>query len=266
MIKSKQFVLLNSVTLVLMLWANYISATGLLSGVTVSDVSHKYDTLFAPAGYAFSIWSLIFLLCIAFDVYQWFLLKNGDSKAFIQRTGWWFIISNLANAGWLYCWTQQMIGWSVILILLLLFCLCMLTIRLRLELDDEPVRTILFIWWPIAIYLGWVMVATIACIASWFVSIGWRGGTIGEELWTIIMVGVAGILYLLLVRSRNLRESAAVGIWAFIAIATRQWNNHSHITISAIVAAAVLLVAVTIHAYQNRHYTVAAKIKRKEWK
>jgi hypothetical protein len=121
---SKALVIANIITLLVMLYLNYASATGMFSNLNVADVSYKYDTLFAPAGYAFIIWSLLFLLCLAFVAFQWYLLKTGDPQNFIGRTGVWFIVSNIANACWLLCRTNEWIGLSVLLILLLLFSLC----------------------------------------------------------------------------------------------------------------------------------------------
>lgn len=264
--KNKSLVILNTISLVLMLFFNYASSSGILSGITVGEVSQKYDTLFAPSDYAFTIWILIFSLCVCFVVYQWYLLKNGDPHDYINRTGIWFTLSNIANAVWLICWTNEMLGWSVILILLLLLSLCVLTVRLRLELDDEPLRTMLFIWWPVVIYLGWIMVATIACIASWLVFIGWQGGTIGEDAWTMMMIAAATILYLLLVKKRNLREAALVGMWAFIAIAVRRWNAYSNIAYTAILASVIMFIATAWHGYKNRYYSPFAKLRRGEWK
>lgn len=260
---SKALVLINTVTLVLMLVVNYGGGTGVFFDASVGEVSHKYDTLFA-AGYAFAIWSFIFLLCIAFVAYQWFLLKKGDPRQYIKRTGSWFAVSNVANALWIFFWTNEMIGWSVVLIILLLLSLCVLVIRLRLELDDEPVRTILFVWWPIVFYTGWMLTATVACIAAWLVYTGWNGGAIGEDVWTIIMIAVACALYLFLVNKRNMREAALVGIWAFVAIAVRQWNVHQNIALTAIAASIILLAATAIHGYKNRYYAPSAKIKRGE--
>ena len=59
--KNKGLVLFNTITLAVMLFINYASNAGVFSEISVADISHKYDTLFAPAGYAFAIWSLIFL-------------------------------------------------------------------------------------------------------------------------------------------------------------------------------------------------------------
>ena len=262
--KYTPMVLLNTLSLIAMLFVNFASVMQLLSGVTIADVSHKYDTLFAPAGYAFIIWTVIYCLCIGFVIYQWALLRN-DPKHFIQRTGIWFAVSNVANALWCYCWVHEWLGWCVVLILLQLVSLLILVIKLRLEMDDEPVRTIFFIWWPISFYVGWMLTATIACIAAWLVYIGWNGFGIGADIWTIIMIVVALLIYLLLHTKRNMREASTVGVWALAAIAVRQWNMHRNIAFTAVIAAVILIIFITTHFYKNRHYSPFVKLKRGEW-
>jgi len=267
MIKSsKSLVVVNSITLILMLFVNFAGSTGFFSQQTVADVSHKYDTLFAPSNYAFAIWGFLFLLDIAFVIFQWILLKDNDPKNFIQKTGIWFSLSNIANAAWIFFWTNEMTGWAVVLIFMLLISLVILTVRLRLELDDEPVRAIFFVWWPITFYLGWIMVATVACVSAWLVSINWDGAKLQQDTWTIIMIAIASLLYILLILKRNMREASIVGVWAFIAIAIRQWDVHFNISVAAIIASIILTVASLIHAYKNRYYLPSKKLKRSEWK
>ena len=249
----------------LMLLMNYASNAYIFSTASVGDISHEYNTLFAPADYAFIIWIIIFLLNLSFVIYQWVLLKN-DPKQYILRTGLWFTISNVTNGLWVYCWIHEWLGYSVLLILMLLFSLIILTVQLELELKDEPLRTIFFVWWPIAVYLGWIMVATIACIASWLVKSGWRFFNLAPDIWTVIMICVAFVLYVFLIRSRNLRESASVGVWALIAIAIRQFGHHNNIFFTAIIASLILVVMILRHGYRNRFYAPHAKIKRGEWK
>ena len=263
--KSHLLVILNTITLVTMLFANYVGNTGFYSNENVADISHKYDTLFAPAGYAFAIWGALFLMAIGFVIYQWILIKRKDPNQYIERTGIWFALGNITNAAWIYCWLNQRIGLSVICILLLLISLVILTVRLRLELDDVSVRDIFFVWWPVTLYIGWIMVATIACIAAWLTSIGWGGIGIGGNVWTMILILIATVLYLLLIRNRNMREAASVGAWAFVAIAVRQWNIHNGIVWMALVAALVLMTASTMHLYKNWKYSPPLKLKRKEW-
>ncbi|MEP7128601.1 MAG: hypothetical protein ABI729_07025 [Chitinophagales bacterium] len=263
--KSLILVIFNSITLLLMLFVNYGSNAGLFSERSVAEISHKFDTLFAPAGYAFIIWGFIFLMLITFTVYQWILLKKNDPDNYIQRTGMWLTVSNIANGFWVSLWTNELLGWSVVIILILLLSLIILILRLRLELDDEPVRTIFFVWWPITFYVGWIMVATIACISAWLVSVGWKAWGISESSWTIIMIIIASLFYILLVMKRNMREALLVGIWAFVAIAIRQWNTHSSIAGTAIAVSLVLFIAVSIHGFKNRNFGPGSKLKRGEW-
>lgn len=263
--KYTALVVLNTITFLIMLFVNYASNAHMLAVHNIAEISYKYDTLFAPAGYAFTIWSVIYLLCAGFVIYQWMLLKN-DSKQFIRRTGTWFIISNIANTLWCYCWVNEWLGLCVLLILLQLISLLVLVVKLRLELDDEPVRIIFFIWWPVCFYTGWMITATVACIASWLVDIGWNGFNISPATWTIIMITVAFVIYLWLTQKRNMREAATVGIWAFIAIAVRQWNANKNIAVAAIIACVLLSIFIAVHAYKNKIYSPGAKIKRGEWK
>ena len=263
--KNTALVILNTVTLFIMLCANYAGIAGIFSKLSVADVSHKYDTLFAPAGYAFIIWGFLFLLAVGFVFYQWMLLKKNDPQQYIKRTGIWFTVSNITNAAWLFFWTNEMMGWSVILILFLLLSLVILSIRLRLELDDEPVRNIFFVWWPITFYLGWIMVATIACIAAWLVSLHLQNYYLPANTWTIIMIAIACLLYSTLIIKRNMREAALAGIWAFMAIAVRQRSSHNGIFIAAFIASLILITSSIIHVYKNRFYNIGPKLKRGEW-
>jgi hypothetical protein len=263
---NKLLVVLNTISLIAMIFVNYGSNAGLFGTISIGEMSRRYENLFTPAGYAFSIWGILFLGVTAFVIYQWLLLKSGDPRNYISRTGPWLLISNLANSFWVVAWVHDQIGLSVLLILLLLISLIVLTYRLRLEMDDEPIRTVFFVWWPIVFYLGWIVAATVACIASWLISLGWRGGPLSEPVWTIVMIIIAALIYLTLISKRNMREAAMVGAWAFIAIAVKHWNDYNQIAITAAAAATLLVIAGGIHGYKNREYGIGKKIQRGEWK
>ena len=49
---------------------NWLAATGRLGGSDTAAISEKYQTLVTPAGYAFSIWTLIYLGLVSFSVFQ----------------------------------------------------------------------------------------------------------------------------------------------------------------------------------------------------
>ena len=250
----KQITLLisNTLSLIFALVLNGLAGSGAFNGKTVGDISARYDTLIAPTGYAFAIWGVIYLLLLLFVGYQWYgWLRNREDTA-LKQTGVWFTLGNIANGLWIFAWLNEYLGISVLLIFMLLFSLIMLTLRLRLEIWDAPLRTIVFVWWPICIYLGWIVVASVANVAAYLVSLGWEGGFLSPPAWTVIMIAVAAGIYLLLIFTRNMREAALVGIWAFIAIAVRQWSVHSEIVYATLAGAAVLLIVVSWHRYKKR--------------
>ena len=77
--KQLTLLILNTLSLLYALIMNSLAGSPAFNGKTVGMVSAKYDTLFAPAGYAFAIWGIIYLLLIAFVVYQciaWFKRKE----------------------------------------------------------------------------------------------------------------------------------------------------------------------------------------------
>lgn len=259
----KQYTLLvlNTLTLAVALVANYLSGTGYFGGATVGEISAQYENLFTPAGYAFGIWGLIYLMLIAFVAHQWYAWVNKREDRELKQTGIWFMLGNLFNAGWIVAWLNGYIGVSVILTLLILTTLLVLMFRLRLETWNAPVRIIVFVWWPLAIYLGWAIVAFTANVAVYLTSIDWGMAGIPEPAWAMTMIIVAAIIYVFLVFTRNLRESAAVGIWALIAIAVKQWPDNQAVAVTAVIMSGILFLVISWHAYRNRK---ALSAKREE--
>ena len=262
--KRISLLLINTLTLIFALVMNSLQGSKLFGGTTVGEVSAKYETLFTPAGYAFAIWGIIYLLLILFVSYQWFAWFKRKEDRELKQTGWWFALGNIANGLWIIAWLNEQMGLSVLLILVLLFSLIQLTIRLRLEIWDAPVRIIAFVWWPVCIYLGWVIVATVANISVFLVSIGWQGGFLKEQVWTVLLIVAATAIYLLLIKTRNMREAAVVGIWALVAIAVKQWQLNNEIVIAALTASAILFIAVAVHGFRNRKTSPFEKLKRGE--
>jgi hypothetical protein len=249
--KRISLLLVNTLALIFTLVMNSLQGSEVFNGTTVGEVSAKYETLFTPAGYAFAIWGIIYLLLILFVAYQWFAWFKRKEDRELKQTGWWFALGNFANGLWIVAWLNQQMGLSALLILILLFSLIQLTIRLRLEKWSAPFRIIAFVWWPISIYLGWIIVAAVANISVFLVSLGWYGGFLPEQVWAILMIIAATAIYLILIKTRNMREAAVVGIWALMAIAVKQWQLNNEIGIAALTASAILLFVIALRSFKN---------------
>lgn len=232
---------------------NYISNTGLINNTTIGGNSDELRTLFTPAGFAFAIWGLIYLLLAGFIIYQSrSLLVKVRNDDFILKVGWWFFISCLANSLWVIAWLYGYIGLSLVFMFTLLFSLLKIVWNNKMELWDAPITTIAFLWWPFVIYSGWVTVASIANVSAFLTKIEWNGFGISETAWTVSMILVAGLINLLITWKRNMREFALVGAWALGAIASANQGRNETVQYTALVVMGILLFSTLAHAIKNR--------------
>ncbi len=244
---------LNIFSFLLMVGVNYISNTGAIAGETMATVSARYENLFTPAGYAFSIWGLIYVSLLAFVVYQARdLFSSNKEVRVVHQVGWWFVFSCTANVLWIFAWLNQYLLISVFIMLVLLFSLIKIILNTRMELDDEPLHVIAFVWWPFSFYSGWITVALIANVAAYLTSVNWNGFGISEVTWTVLMILIAGMINLVITWTRNMREFALVGVWALVAIAVANWNGEFSVVIASLAVAAILFISSSIHGYKNR--------------
>jgi len=248
----KFFVLANSIAFILTIIANYVSNTGVINGKTIGGVSDNLNTLFTPAGYAFAIWGLIYLLLLGFIAYQLrALVKPIRDDSFILNTKGWFILSCMANIGWIFSWLFELTGLSLVFMFLLLFSLLVIVLKNRMELWDAPFPTILFVWWPFVIYSGWITVASVANVSAYLHKTGWEGFGLSPTTWTLIMIGVAGLINVWVTWSRNMREFGLVGAWALGAIAVANWHTNESVTNTAMLVMGILIGSSVLHAILN---------------
>ena len=249
----KTLAVANIIALIVTVFLNYLSNTGFINGNTMSSVSAAYQNLFTPAGYAFSIWGLIYVGLIAFVIYHASItFKNIQANNVVLNVGWWFVISCLANCLWIFAWLYNYTGLSVIIMIVLLFSLVMIIIKTRMELDDLPMKQISFVWWPFSLYAGWITVALVANISAYLTKVNWGGLGLSSVYWTVIMIVVAGIIYLVMTWRRNMREYALVGVWGIIAIAVSNWSTEPTIVYTAIGVGIILFLSSAVHAFINR--------------
>lgn len=245
--------ILNMLAVVFAIGINYYSQLYTINGNRVSDMSDKYSNLFTPAGYAFAIWGIIFIAIFIFAGYQMYrTLIRKETFDFISQTGGWFALANVANGLWIVAWLYNYTLLSVVIMLVILFSLLKIVVNTNMERQRVPAKTIVFGWWPISIYAGWISVATIANIAAYLSKLGWDGGFLSPVAWTVVLIVIATLLNVFLIFNRGMREFAIVGAWALIAIYVKQQSNYETIAITAIVGAVLILISVFIHAYSNR--------------
>lgn len=233
----------NIVAFVLTVFVNGLAgSTDLLGGQVTGDISDMFPTLVTPAGYVFTIWSVIYILLGAFVIYQ--ALPRARGRLFQEQIGWLFVISSALNISWLLSWQYQIFSVSVVIMFLLLASLILIYVRLEIGWRRVPTAERLAVHLPFSVYLGWITIATIANVSVALVALGWDRFGISEEVWASLIILVALVIAILVaVRRRDIAYELVI-IWAFVGIAVNQSSNLLIVILT--LASAVVVAAVTI--------------------
>ena len=209
-----------------------------LGGNTTGELSDAYPNLFVPAGYVFSIWGIIYILLLAFTVYQ--ASPSRKEEEFLKKIGYLFFLSSTFNISWIFLWHYEYVILSLIPMIGLLLSLIWIYLRLDIGKSNATRDERRWIRLPFSVYLGWITVAPIANVVAALVSIEWNGLGLSEVTWTVIVIAVATILTVLNSITRKDIAYSLVIIWALGGIVVKQMD------IVAIVTAAGLGVTIII--------------------
>ncbi|HUF03960.1 MAG TPA: tryptophan-rich sensory protein [Aridibacter sp.] len=216
---------------------NYLAAAGILNDTDTGAVSDRYLSQITPAGYAFSIWSLIYLGLLLFVIYQ--ALPSNRHKEIFKRIRLPFIVNCAANCAWLTAWHYDLMALSVALMLAILVTLAVISIIAK---GCTTTSDILLIRAPFNLYFGWITVATIANITILLVSLGVESRTAFGSYAGAALILVASAIGIF-VRFRLNAFSYAMAIaWGITAIAVKQSGN-TPVVVAAAVGVVVLLFA-----------------------
>ncbi len=237
---SKTLLIGNILALVVVLIINVLANLLPINGMNTGQISDLYPSLFTPAGFTFSIWSVIYLLQIGFVIAQ-FRIKD---ESYFKELSLWFWLSCIANFNWILVWQYLFTAASVAVMLVLLFSLTRIFLLLQGNKMRNSIEQI-FIKLPFVVYLAWICVATIANISALLVSLNWSGGFLSHEYWTIAMISIAALLGLFIALKFKEPAFLLVLIWAFFGIYSK-WitTEHEMIAIASRVAGVVLAVVV----------------------
>lgn len=197
--------------------ANALGEVLRFGGVTAADVSNEVFAWFAPAGYVFTIWSVIYVGLVV-----WIVRLVGDETRQIGFLGLpigldtsLFVASCTLNVVWLALWHLRVFPATVVVIIALLVVVCTLYImtwrRSRSWLDRAP----------IALYASWLAVATVANVAHVATrAASGDGGLFAAVSTLVLLVLFAGATYVV----HRIFDDYVFGIvvlWAGIGIGVR---------------------------------------------
>lgn len=246
--KRFQYPIINTIVLIVTLFINYWSNTGAINGKTIAGISQQNENLFTPAGYAFAIWGVIYLVLIGLVIYQWVLAFNHQKEP-LRQIGYYLALANLLNASWVIVWLSEYLLLSVGVMISLLIILTVLSIRLS-NWETNKVN-FWFVKLPIYLYQGWIIVALVANSSAFLTSIGFDLG-IANRIWALILLVVATFIYIFETLKLKQVVSIMIGIWGILAVGIKQLPISEFVGVAAFSMAGILF-AITIYSFFRKN-------------
>ena len=228
---------------------NWISSSGRLGGVDTGEISDLYPTILTPAGYAFSIWILIYAGLFAFSIWQLLPANVVRFRAFRLP----YVFTAALNCAWLYFWHSNQIAICFGILVALCGTLFFLNHLVR---RPESAGDLWFAKAPFGLYFGWVSIAT---LVNFMVMLKY----LRVDLTASVESGLgAGLILLaaviaLFVRRQLLNYFFPLAVaWGLTAIAVRQ-SGQTLVVAAAAAGVIVCLIAslsfvMSLPSTQNR--------------
>lgn len=245
-------VLLAALAMPVVAW---LSQTGQF-GPTNGAISDRYPTLLVAAGYAFSIWGLIFLLDVVFGLWQ----LRRRTPDFNARVRGWATVGFALTAAWMPVFSQQAFLPALAIIWAALLCMAVAAVRAAPLNATAGQRA--FAAYPLALHAGWLTMAAFLNTAQVIVAYGWLD-TANMLPWSLVLLGLATLLAWcmnLLLRGHYAYPVAV--IWALVGVYVKQsgWRLPGAETIAPLalgIAALLLLQTLMLRARAWRAPSVA---------
>lgn len=220
---------------------------GVFGGASVDDLQDgalsAQGSFLAPAGPAFSIWSLIYLGLIAYTVWQALPAQRQDARQ--QAVGGWIAASMVLNGLWLVTARYLTLWLTVVVIALLLVVLA----RVVIVLGRFPARNLadrLLTDGVNGLHFGWVTIATVANTAAWLTQIAPESLAQTADVWAIAVLAVVLVIGVSAAWVTGRIAPALATAWGLVWLGVGRLTGEPESTptaIAAIIVAVLLVVA-----------------------
>jgi hypothetical protein len=221
-----------------------------LTSESVGRISAENGTLVVPADYAFSIWGLIFLLCLAYAAYG--ALPANRESPLLRRVGWFSGGAFLLNGLWEILFPARQFLFAQVVIVAIFVCAAVAYLRIaRRERGVLSAGERWLVALPLGLLFGWITAATLVSFATTFVALGLLNGGIGEAILgaTLLLTGSLIASAVLLAGEtappQGYLAYAAAVLWALVAVVVNQYDASVLTTVAALVAAVPVALVIT---------------------
>lgn len=235
---------------IITLFVNGLATVGNLGGLSTKQISDIFFTILTPAGFTFSIWSII---------YSSLLVISGlviAQKVKISSKGLaYYFLSCLSNCIWIFLWQFLFPVPAAFLLFSLVFFNALTYLELK---KSNQGAMMLGITSAYLIYLGWSIVASainFTVVLQYILK--FNGFGIDAGLWGVFVLYVAMLINVIIsIREQN-PTTALVLFWATFGIANAQDNK---ILLGGVGSVYTILILISVQAL--REYYLHKQLKK----
>lgn len=219
------------------------------NGYNTGQLSAMYPTGFTPSGWAFGIWSLIYVGLFALGLVA--LLGPARAQSRVATIAPLYLVTAAGNAGWMFAWHWRLVGLSVVLMLAILVALIAITWKLRRLATPTRLE-----YWsvdaPLNLYFGWITAATLVNVGAWFYARQDWPFDLTMEQWALASVVAATAIYVWTCALTRDLVYGAVFLWVAVAIATRPAGISDAVQAVAAAGGAALVLSLVANTALRR--------------
>lgn len=233
---------------------NYLTASGNIPGVSPQkEISSLYQTPITPAGFAFSIWGVIYVLLFIAILYLIKISSGNESQSLAAAK---LIPPLWAMFAFNIIWNVVFgLGWiGISFVMIVGYWISLVAIGFIIVKANANLNSVL----PIAfgLHTGWISIASVVNLYAFLVKIGWDWMDLHQELWVIFaIVFVLLIVGILQTRLRN--PVLPIGTaWAFFGIYAKEnsaFSEYPFIPVLLLAGIAVLILLSIATFVMNRN-------------
>lgn len=239
-------VLLCAIAMPVIAW---LSQTGVF-GPDQGTISDRYPTLLVAAGYAFSVWGLIFLLDLLYAVWQATGTRRADPL--LGRIAPVAALGFFLTAIWMPLFSAGLFWACVVVILGALASLAWCAVQLSRPGAASRHR---LAWLALSIHAGWLSLAAFLNLAQTIVAYGLlpTGRMLG---WSLVLWAISAVVLLTLNwRMRGNIAYLAIACWGLFAVWFKQtdWPLAGAVTSAWVAIAIGVVLAIQTVLLRLRH-------------
>lgn len=219
-----------------------LSQSGILPGDDVGTISDRYDSWIDPAGYAFSIWGLIYVASLVLAAYQARSTRAEDPALAAVRAP--LAVAFLLSGAWIIVFQQEQFIAAQAIIVALTAALAVAYAGLARQGRPRSAAERWIVFTTVGLYLGWATVATVAGASTTLLAVGTTDLGLPTVALAALVLTVAALISIGITAAGPPEPGFPLAAaWALAAIAVEQGAQRSLVAALAAGAAAGSLIA-----------------------